>query len=325
MTVLNKRKTFLDLFPTPEFLLLSTVGIVITDLHTKFVQLRREIFGDGFRLVHLDKSDNPKGAIESGLIKNPEAIRDILKKFALGHGVRYAHATLPEEKAYLFTASIDRVPLEGLRDAVAFIIEGNAPVSLSESVFDFEIINKNESVGDIKLAVSVLPESIVNSYIELFESAGITPISFDLESQAVARAVIRPGDKSSNLIVNLSREKTGFYVIEESVVQFSTTFSYGVGEDDSYPNLNDLKEEVHKVFAFWSARSGKNIEKVILCGPGSNKEDFIMKLMSESSVEHNMADAWLNMSPTHSHAPEILDEESVDYAPAIGLVLPRMG
>jgi len=329
MIVSSRQRTFLDFFPVPEFLLLSTTGIVITDDDTKFVQLRREIFGDGFELAHATKVANPKGAVESGLISSPAELVPILKKLALHYGIHYACAILPEEKAYLFTTTIGWVPHEGLKDAVAFIIEENAPVSLAESVFDFEIIDEDRGTGKIKLAVSVLPKNIVNTYVELFESVGITPISFELESQAISRAVVHYGDKRPCILINLSPKKTGFYVVEKGVVQFSTTLSYGIGVDGSYSNLNDLRAEMRKVLAFWNVRSEVNsksgesenkIEKAILCGTGGNKKDFVEKFMSEGDVEYSPADVWLNMS-SRGHVPEIPLDESLDYASAIGLVL----
>lgn len=323
MIPLLKQKTFFDLFPAPEFLLLSTTGIAVADSNTKFVRLRREIFGDGFELAHASKVSNPQGAIEAGLINNPNELISILRKFSSHYGIRYAQATLPEEKAYLFTTSIEKVPFEGLRDAVAFIVEENVPVSLAESVFDFEIINEISDANKIKLTVTVLPKNIVNAYIELFESANITPISFDIESQAIARAVVHRGDKRPNLIINLSRKKTGFYIVADEVVQFSTTPAYSIGEDDSYPSLNDLKAEMRKVLAFWSARLEKKVEKAILCGFGASKKDFVEKLMSESDVPYAPADVWLNTSSSRSHVSEIPFDESLDCASVIGLVLPR--
>lgn len=339
MTVSSRQKTFFDIFPTPEFLLLSTTGIAITDTDTKFVQLRRKIFGDGFELAHASKVDNPEGAVESGLINNTNELISTLKQLSSHYNIRYARASLPEEKAYLFTTNINWVPPEGLKDAVAFIVEENVPVSLAESVFDFEIVSEDKSAGEIKLSVSVLPKNVVDAYVRLFESASITPISFDLESQAIARAVIRRGDTEPTLIINLSLKKTGFYVVEEEVVQFSTTLAYGIGEDESYPSLNDLRTEMQKIFVFWNTRTdslrpssseasksgklGKKIEKVILCGLGGNKMDFVEKLMNEKEVPFVMADVWQNISPSHSRVPEIPLDESLDYASAIGLVLPR--
>lgn len=325
MTSPSRPKTFLDLFPVPEFLLLSTTGIVITDTDTKFVQLRREIFGDGFELAHATKVANPKGVVESGLINNPAELVPILKKLASHYHISYARASLPDEKAYLFTTTISWVPSLGLRDAVAFIVEENVPMSLSESIFDFEVISEDKNTDEIKVTVSVLPKSIVSTYITAFESAGITPISFDIESQAIARAVIRHGDKRPNLIVNLSLKKTGFYLIEEGVVQFSTTSAYGVDGVNSPENLSNLKAEMRKVLIFWSTRtdklgkSGQKIEKIVLCGLGASSKDFVDKLMSESDIPYVLADVWLN---TSSKVPEMLFNESLDYASAIGLVLP---
>ena len=327
MIPLLKQKTFLDLFPAPEFLSLSTTGIAITDTDTKLVQLRREIFGDGFELSHASQIKNPEGSVEAGLIKNHDAFTAVLKKLSSRYDIRYAHATLPEEKAYLFTTTINHVPPEGLMDAVAFIVEENVPISLSESVFDFEVIRGSITAAEIKVAVSVLSKEIVNNYVNLFESAGIVPVSFDIESQAIARAVIHRGDKRPHLIINLSQKKTGFYVVEEEVVQFSTTLTYGVGESDSYPNMDDLKMEMRKVLTFWNARTSKSgnpekkIEKAVLCGLGANRKDFVEKLMNDEDIPYALADVWINTSPARNHVPEVPFEESLDYASAIGLVL----
>lgn len=328
MVTLSRHKTFLDIFPTPEFLLLSSVGINITDDNIKLVELNREILGRGFKLTYRNKLSIPKGTIESGLISNPAGLTFALKNLSEQHDIRYAHATLPEEKAYLFTTTIGRVPPEGLRDAVAFIIEENAPVSLADSIFDFEIISEDEGAGEIKLTVSVLPKSIVATYVETFESAGIVPISFNLESQAIARAVVHRGDRRSHLIINLSAKKSGFYVVEDEVVQFSVTPTYGFDEGDSNLGLSDLKAEMKKVLAFWNARTDKlgkpekKIEKIILCGSGADKKDFVKKLMGESELKYVLADVWLNTSPFRDYVPDMPFEESLDFAPAIGLVLP---
>ncbi|PIP55796.1 MAG: hypothetical protein CO183_00230 [Candidatus Zambryskibacteria bacterium CG_4_9_14_3_um_filter_42_9] len=329
MIPLLGQKIFLDLFPAPEFLLLSTAGIVIADNDTKFVQLRREILGGGFKLINSSKFVNPPGTVESGLINNPDNLKSVLRDISKRFHIHYTHATLPEEKSYLFTATIDWVPHSGLRDAVAFIIEENVPISLAESVFDFEIIRENESVGEIRLAVSVLPKHIVDSYVNVFESAGIIPISFNLESQAIARAVIHHKDKRSYLIINLTRNKTGFYVVEEGIVQFSTTRSCGLNEDDSYPDVDELKTEMKKIIDFWNTSTDKTgkmankIEKILLCGLGASKARLVEKIMDKNEISHALSDVWLNISSSREQVSLIPFDASLDYASAIGLVLPR--
>lgn len=323
MTQVKGQKTFLDFFPAPEFLLLSTSGISVTDSDTKFAELKRGVFGDGFKLGHSEKFQNPEGAIESGEIKDPAALAENLKKISSKYGVRYAHATLPDEKVYIFTAAIDAVAPEDLHDAAAFIIEEHVPVPLADSVFDFEVVGKNSAARKIKLAVTVAPKSVARSYEELFESAGITPVSFDTESQAVARAVVPQGDRRSHLIVNISAKRTGLYAVEDGVVQFATSLSYGADSD-----ADNLKSEMRKVMEFWNDRTeplggeARKIEKVIICGIGADNEDFVAKLVDGLETERGLADVWTNMSRSGA-AEDMKLEESIDYASAIGLVLPR--
>ncbi|MBI2674054.1 MAG: hypothetical protein HYX23_02110 [Candidatus Zambryskibacteria bacterium] len=340
MLISGKQKTFPDLFPAPEFLMLSSTGVVIKDTNTRFVQLKRRIFGDGFELAYASRIDNPSEAIESGLINNPNELAAILKKFALSHHVQYVKASLPEEKAYLFTANINWVPFEGLRDAVAFIIEENVPISLAEAVFDFEIVSEDRPADKIKLAVSVLPKNIVRAYEELFESAGMIPISFDLESRAAARALIPKGDRQTTLVINFSTKKTGFYVVEEEVVQFSTTLAYSIDTADHHSDSKEfLKEEMRKVITFWNARAGRSdlnphegnglvyhagkIEKIILCGSKGHRANLIKKFMDDSEIPYAPANVWLKTSHAGDRIPEIPFDESLGFASTIGLVLPH--
>lgn len=324
----TKRKKFLDFFPVPKFLLFSTTGVAISDKDTKFIQLQREGFGNAIRLDHASKVDNPVGAVQAGLINKPDEIVPILRKMAEHYGIQYAYATLPEERAYIFTTAIDWVPREGLKDAVAFIIEENVPVTLAESVFDFEIIEQEENTGKIKLVVTVIAKDVVNSYEKLFASAGITPVSFELESQAIARTAILYGDKRTHLIVNLSWKKTGFYIAEDRLVKFSTVSTYSIDDEGSTTSLNDLKAEIRKVLAFWNVHtdnSGKRenkIEQIVICGPGARKKDFIEKLMSEIEIPYSLVDIWLNLSSRH-HFPKMTFDESVSYISVVGSVLPH--
>lgn len=327
MTTLIKQRTFIDIFPTPQFLLLATSGISITDNDIKFIELKREMFGDGLKLVHAEKIDLPQGIIESGLIKETGKLSSILKDLSRRFNIRYTRVSLPEEKTYLFTVTIDSVSPENLKDAVAFIIEENVPISSTEAIFDYEIIEENKVAGKIKMAVSVLSKNVASSYIDTFESAGITPTSFDLESQSIARALIHGGDRRAQLIINLTLRRTGFYVVENKIVQFSTTSNYGTGEDNSYPYLNDLRAELHKVIAFWNARTDqlgkpdKEIKKIILCGDGALKKDFVDTFVGESGLDYVIADVWLNTSSSRDHISKMPFEESISCASPIGLAL----
>jgi len=314
---------FFDFFPAPKYMMLSSEGVALSETAVQFVQFKKGGTVGTLELVHCVNAPLEPGIIISGSIENKEAMVKALAELRTRYGVKYAHATLPEEKVYLFTITLDKVPFKDLRDAVAFTIEDNAPVSLSESIFDYEIIGETEGKNEVKLAVSVLPSVVVESYVAVYKEAGIVPITFDIESQAIARALVPRGDQGSYLIVNLGEKKTGLYVCEDEVVQFSSTTSYGAKEED----LGNLKAEMKKLFAFWNTRVDKHghpekrIEKILFTGPGARHEAFITSLMFGIEIAHDIGNVWVNAFRSRS-GPDIPPNEALSLAAAVGAALP---
>ncbi len=322
-----RRRTFFDYFPVPEFLLLSTSGISITDEDVKFIQLRGSIIGNELKLVHSGKLPLPEGTVDKGVVVDGSALKIAFNELGTRYGLQYVRATLPDEKAYLFTATIGRVPASQLENAVGFIIEENVPLSLSEAVFSYEVVD-DRSPNEIKITVAAMPQKVASAYIDIFESAGITPISFELESQAIARAVIERGEPRTTLLINLEAKKTGFYVVEDEVVQFSTTVSQDLSAENIY-NYHDLKLELKKVLAFWNARIdkhgrvGKKIERVIFCGNVVEHHAVVEALTAECPIEAELGDAWVNIDNYPKNMNQDFFKESLEYSAAIGVALPR--
>jgi hypothetical protein len=327
MSILSRHKTFYDFFPVPDFLLLAASGVALSDESVKLVEFKKGGKHGELRLLHASESLLPKGAMEGGVIHNKEAVVGALKEFRERLGVKYTRAVLPEEKAYLFTAHIEEVPQKDVRDAVAFIVEENAPVSLEESVFDYEVIGKFKGYSGIKVAVSVMAKSVVESYIDLFESVDLTPVAFDLESQAIARAVVPQGNRQSILIINLSERKTGLYIVEDGIVQFSLTPSFDPHDGRFTGGSSNLRAEIQKLFIFWNTRLDKRgipekkIERIIVTGPGASNSNFIESLLSGIEVPHFAANVWRNAFSLENWAPDLTFEESLGYATAVGLAL----
>jgi len=225
-------------------------------------------------------------------IKPAESEAEVRKFVPLN--TKFVNATLPDDKTYLFTAEIDRVEPSGLYDAVAFIIEKNVPITLSESVFSYEVINDNKSSEKIKVAVTVVPKDFINSQLQIFESAGVTVVSFNTESQSIARAVASYLDKAPKLILNLTLRKTGFYIVEEGVVQFSTTLARtSIDSAEGVENLrqaNEIKAKVREIISFW----GQKIEKIILCGALAGKHEFVSAIAGETNIKYELLSSWLD-------------------------------
>jgi hypothetical protein len=323
----SSSKKFTDYFPVPAYLLLANSGITLTDKSVKFAQFKKT--EKGIELVHFVDMPLEPGIISSGYINNTEEVKKALIYLKNLYNIRYITATLPEERAYVFTTEIDKVPYEDLRDAVAFTIEENAPVSLEKSIFDFDIVGKTTG-PKLKVAVTVVTYKGTVLYTDIFESAGLSPISFEIESQVIARAIIPKGDTRAQLIVNLSTEKTGMYIVQDEIVHFTSTTPFGARNTNGvYTDVHDLKSELRKIFAFWNTRLDthgipvKKIEKILIVGDEATREDFISEIMSDVAIEYTLANVWVNALSFEETVPNIPFKESLACAAAVGLSLPR--
>jgi hypothetical protein len=312
---------FFELFPTPRYLTIAEAGVSISESALYFVSLEHEKPG-ALRVRKHGSISLPDGAVVAGKVADGQALAAALGRLKSEHGFKYVSVSLPEEKAYLFATAVDKVPYKDLYDAVAFTVEANVPVTLSESVLSFETLVRPDKV---KAAVSVLPLEVVGGFVDALSAAGLVTASIDIEPQAIARAMVAKGDSRSHLIVNLGRKKTGFYLVDDEVVQFSSTVAADLGSPDAVENL---KAEIRKFFVFWNTRldpdgaSQRKIEHVILCGEGSRDDAFAANVMSEVETPYSLGNVWVNVCPVEKRLPDISFEESLSYAAAVGTALP---
>jgi type IV pilus assembly protein PilM len=113
-----------------------------------------------------------------------------------------------------------------LKAGVEFDFETHVPLPPGEALFDYEPIRRVEA-GTI-VAVTAYAKRIVNQYTSVFHDAGITPRSFEVESQALARAAVRESDRSKVvMLIDFGRRTTRIAVVEYGVVAFTATVDIG--------------------------------------------------------------------------------------------------
>ena len=65
-------------------------------------------------------------------------------------------------------------------------------------------------------------------YVAVAHDAGIVPVTFLTEAQAVARAVVEAGDKRTILVVNIGDTQTVTSVVEGGILAFTSSFPIGI-------------------------------------------------------------------------------------------------
>lgn len=175
--------------------------------------------------VSCRKSALPDGVVIAGDIEKPDVVVDFLRSFRLREGIRFAHAALSEKKAFLYQTIIPHGEMR-TRDAVEFGLEEHVPIPPAEALFDYEVVRRTDH-GTL-VSVTVYAARIIDSYVDVFERAGIDLVSLEVESHATARAIAAPAYKNKTvLVVDFGKNTTRLIVLDGGVVSFTTTIDVG--------------------------------------------------------------------------------------------------
>ncbi len=316
-------KKILDAFPPPNFLNIPYVGISISDSFVRSIK-----FGRNNRSLFVEKFSEkaiPRGIVEGGRINDTEGLVKILKEIKKEMNAKYARVSLPEEKAYLFETEIPHVVKEEIRSTIEFKIEENVPLKVAEVDFDYVITEQNRQTGNLTVVVSALPAKAVDAYAEAVSKAGISLLSLEIVSQAVARALLPYGTREANLILHFGLDKVGLYVVSSGIVSFTSTVST---KGENLSNRNFLLGEIKRVCGYWDTlkenegKKEKQIQRIVICGEGI-ESDLVSYLTANQKVSVVLGNVWQNAFDVNDVVPPISFTDSIKFAPAIGLALPE--
>jgi len=224
--------TFFKITPQPFALDLSDRSIKIIKLAHK----RGELFLENFGEFNMDP-----GLMEDGAILDENKLRNAIERAVnnLKNGplnTPYVACSLPEQKTYLRVIQLPKMNEKEIASAVQWEVEANVPVPLSELNFDWQVVPPLASQTDhLDILVSAAPISMVDSYAKLLSVAGLKPFSFEPESVALARALIKD-EVALNpvLIIDLGRIRTSFLVYAGRSLRLSSSVILsGAGITDS--------------------------------------------------------------------------------------------
>jgi type IV pilus assembly protein PilM len=348
----------LKFFPPPRYLLAPSFGLDISDESLKFVELVPT--KNGIKMGRHGERKIPVGIIESGKIKNPEKLKEVLATLRREEGIRFVRVSLPEEQVYLFALRLEKAGLKNIREGIELALEDHVPIPAKDAIFDYDIVS--EDGESLEVEVAAIPENVIQNYISVFRDSYISIQSLELEAQAVARAVVRKGDLDTYMIVDFGQTRTGIFIMSRGAVVFTSTLDIGgellnkmieknfnVSKEEAEKmkreyglerntenqevfsvllnSVSILRDEIAKHFLYWNTHKdeeGKDrppIKKIILCGGDSNLIGLADYIAVSMKSTVEMANVWTNIRETDTYIPEINFNQSLTFAAALGLAL----
>ncbi len=177
-------------------------------------------------MVYFDEFFLKPGVVEEGRIINEgaliDALREIMTKAKGKLGTKDVVASLPEEKAFVQVIQMPKMDSSQIRKAIYFEAEKYIPIPKDEVYLDFQIAKPIvDSLDHLDVLISALPRVVVDPYFSVMKKAGLNPVCFEIESQAVARAVVKDERIDSRVfIIELGGNKTRFVVFAGHSLRF---------------------------------------------------------------------------------------------------------
>lgn len=209
------------IFP-PEYMTMPAVGFDLSDLSVKYFSLKRvsgTVVPDFW-----GKDILPENIIKSGEIIDRERLIFILKNIREKIKIKNVIVSLPEEKSFWVRIKIPYIEKEKIREAIELQIEEYVPLPPEEIIFDFEIVEEIAgSGGHMDINLVAFPKKIIDSYNEVFIEAGFLPVVFEIETQALKRALLKKDDYSAQMIIDFGKTRTTFALINKGKISFNST------------------------------------------------------------------------------------------------------
>ncbi len=336
-------------------------GVDVSDEAIKFIDLQST--ARGVRVKQYATIEIPKGAIVRGEIKDPAPVIEGLRTLQSEYAVSFAHASLPQEHAYLFQASLPcDVPPQQIKTSIEFKLKENIPLAPEEVLFDFQSIALGaEHKREQLYAVSAYPRELIESYIAVFDEAGITLMSLETEGEANTRSVISQ-EPGTYMLVDIGRAGTevsivyrGHVLSTASVDVCGQTFTevvkrfkqvswqeaehikheHGFVKSNENEELfeallspvSDLRDAINKQLTYWHMHHGTHeithydVEEIIFSGGGSNLKGLVDYFGATMSLPVSSANVWRNVVSLEEYIPPLSRTASLSYATAVGLSL----
>lgn len=355
--------TLNKIIPPPTYMRLPSVGVDISDTSLKYIQFRPDKrSGQQLELSYWGDIDIPDGTLERGTVHDVKKLSESIRAMRDLVDVQTVRVSLPEERAYLFETEIKKgTPFKEIRGLLEFRLEENVPLSPRDAFFDYNILEGDPHSNSVRVSVTAYAKETIMNYYEACVSAGVTPISFEVEAQAIARATIPEGDSGTHMIVDFGKTRTGVGIVHKGVLMYTSTVDIGGAElstalrrqlgeaeeseltkikntqglvrgvdgtdvyDALLPTMSAIIDEVRTRAQYWNTRDvlreDRQLQTVILCGGSINMKGLPEYFTEMLGIPATRAHVWQNAFPVENSVPEIGRRYSYGYATAVGLAL----
>lgn len=336
-------------------------GLDIGSYKIKIVKLAKT--GNQYRLLSLGNASSTSRGILSDTESDLTNLATIIKKLHQETKVNTKNvvSSLPQDQVFTQVITLPKLSEDELNSALKWEAERYVPIPLSEVTLTHQIIGQINEGGKEKIEVllAAAPNRLIDRMLTVLKTAGLNPISLEIEIMAVARSLVAPETPEVTMIIDLGAKATDIAVLEKGQIIFvrsiatagealTRAVASGLGLDinqaEAYkkaygadpgklegkmisvlmPVIDVLVSEIEKIIQFFQLEKNKPINRIILSGGTASLSEISALLVKNLNVEIQIGDSFGRILKDDL-VKKIPAQEIPLYAIAAGLAMKEIG
>ena len=333
------------------------IGIDISSRSIKIIRLSN---GPHRRLLSHCWAAVPEKLIKKGVIQDVPAMQKILQEVFKKCRLDLRDdtiASIPETQSFLRVVEIPVMPDSDISEAVQWEVAQHIPFGLENVYIDWQPVHAGHTPasGRQEVLVGAAEKKVIDPLLQVLTGLGIELTAFELESQAIVRALIsrEMEMKKGLLIVDLGGSATNVVIFDHGTIRFTASLEKGssdllpaLGPEEAgrvdgapkevaaevqavmaqklLPGLEEMVVEIKGIVEFYNGiDTNHEVQEIFLTGGGANLPGFDQAVLKYfDNVHVQRGNPWVNVLPAGKDINLPLGiQESVHYSTALGLAL----
>lgn len=198
------------------------------DIGTSYIKVAQITHGssrvlDTFGLVNVSSHIDSKSG-QAAINDTAKIIRSLLDQARVS--TKRCVASLPNSAVFTSLIDMPQMPEEELSAAMEFEAKKYIPLPFSEVKLSWSVISEAPDRKSIKVLLIAVPIQIRETYVKVFEHAGLDLEIIEIEALALIRSLVVESTKNS-VIIDIGAKSTGIDIIKGDLLQLTRNLSIG--------------------------------------------------------------------------------------------------
>jgi type IV pilus assembly protein PilM len=327
-------------------------SIVGVDIGTSYIKVAQVTHESKYKVLDTYGMVNVAGQIDmhnndAAILQTANALKTLLSQ--AGVTSRRCVASLPNSAVFTSVIDMPKMSQKELDSAIKFEAKKYVPLPFADVSLSWSVLSASDN-DKLKVLLIAVPKQVRESYLKVFETAGLELEIVEIEALALIRSLVVDTTKN-DVIIDIGAKNTGLNTIKQGLLQLTRNLNiggdtitdkiaqslnismvraeqfkkdFGVTQSTFLPEaikpvLNIIKNEVRQLLTIYQSHNFR-VDSIILTGGGANLPGIVEFFASDLAANVVLGNALAGVA-YHKETEAVLQRFQTQLPIAIGLGL----